>query len=232
MNQSLSLFLMAFLCLSLCAKPAWAQTPSPQPTLPDTVMVEQDTLDLEDDGLISTTQLNGTSMSDTIMITSGDVERKIPKKAALYAAALPGLGQAYNGSYWKIPIVYATFIGLGWVATLHNDRYQLFQRAKTALANNVPELNPLREAPNGTNPRTVDILLDDARRDRDYFYILMAGAYALQIMEAITDAHLIEFDVNEELSLEFRPSAGQLMAYASQASFVPATGLSLLIKLK
>ena len=29
-----------------------------------------------------------------------------PAKAAFYSAVLPGLGQAYNKRYWKIPLVY------------------------------------------------------------------------------------------------------------------------------
>ncbi|MBT6568948.1 MAG: hypothetical protein HON19_08630, partial [Flavobacteriales bacterium] len=29
-----------------------------------------------------------------------------PSKAAFYSAILPGLGQAYLGKYWKVPLVY------------------------------------------------------------------------------------------------------------------------------
>ena len=38
-----------------------------------------------------------------------------PTRAALLAAIIPGLGQAYNKKYWKIPIVWG---GLGASATL------------------------------------------------------------------------------------------------------------------
>jgi len=213
--------------LTLVASVGQAQDRGKRQNLPDTTIIQKDTLEFNDQGLISV-QTTG----DTVMITSERSERKIPRKAALYAAALPGLGQAYNGSYWKIPIVYGTFIGLGWVATFNNDRYQLFRRANIALDNQLPEQNPLRNAPNGNNVRIISQTVENARRDRDFIYILMAGAYALQIMEAITDAHLIEFDVNDELSLELRPSAGQLMAYSGQSSFVPATGLSFIFKMQ
>jgi hypothetical protein len=213
------------------AKNALAQDKGEKESLPDTTIIRQDTIELNDQGLISPNQKPGNA-TDTILITSERSERKIPRKAALYAAALPGLGQAYNGSYWKIPIVYGTFIGLGWVATFNNDRYQVFRRANIALNNRLPEQNPLRNAPNGNNVRVISQTVESARRDRDYIYILMAGAYALQIMEAITDAHLIEFDVNEDLSFELRPSAGQHFPNAPQAAFVPATGLSFFIKIK
>jgi hypothetical protein len=37
---------------------------------------------------------------------SADIDPLTPAKAAFYSAILPGLGQAYNKKYWKIPIVY------------------------------------------------------------------------------------------------------------------------------
>ena len=200
-------------------------------TKPQQQTLQKDTLELNGQGLIGT-DVRISASGDTVLITSEQSERKIPRKAALYAAALPGLGQAYNGSYWKIPLVYGTFIGLGWVATYNNDLYQVYRRANIALNNQLPEQNPLSNTPNGSVPRRVSLAVESARRDRDFIYILIAGAYALQIMEAITDSHLIEFDVNDELSLEFRPTAGQLMAYGSQATFIPATGLSLFIKIQ
>lgn len=234
MLMSLRAYLVGWVVLlMLSVTDGYAQEKGQEKSLPDTTIIQKDTIELNDQGLISTQQRRGVASSDTILITSEKQERKIPRKAALYAAALPGLGQAYNGSYWKIPIVYATFIGLGWVATFNNDRYQLFRRANIAINNNIPEQNPLRDVPRrGTDPRIVSQAVESARRDRDFIYILMAGAYALQIMEAITDSHLIEFDVNDELSMELRPSAGQQMAYASQAAFIPATGLSVFIKIK
>jgi hypothetical protein len=213
-----------------CGQQAHAQEKG-EDTLPDTTIIVTDTIELNDEALIGTAQ-QPNDKADTVIITSEQRERKIPRKAALYAAALPGLGQAYNGSYWKIPIVYGTFITLGWFATFNNDRYRVFRRANIALQNGLIEENPLREAPNGNNARVVGDAVERFRRDRDFTYILVAGAYALQIMEAIVDSHLIEFDINEELSLEVQPMAGQTLAIASQVNFVPGMGVSLLLKIK
>ena len=44
-----------------------------------------------------------------------------PSKAAFYSAVLPGLGQAYNRKYLKIPIVYAA-LGTGIYFYLDNDK--------------------------------------------------------------------------------------------------------------
>ncbi|MFW5773280.1 MAG: DUF5683 domain-containing protein, partial [Tangfeifania sp.] len=48
-----------------------------------------------------------------------------PRKAAIYSAILPGLGQAYNKKYWKIPLVYIGFGAIGYFIDWNNDNYQL-----------------------------------------------------------------------------------------------------------
>ena len=57
---------------------------------------------------------------DTIK-TQQSIDPLRPAKAAFYAAALPGLGQAYNKDYWKLPIVYGA-LGTGVFFAIDNDR--------------------------------------------------------------------------------------------------------------
>ncbi|WPP50263.1 DUF5683 domain-containing protein [Catalinimonas niigatensis] len=200
---------------------------------PDTTVIMQDTIEINDQGLISTDLEGNDATSNSAIIISGRNTKKIPRKAALYAAVLPGLGQIYNGGYWKLPIVYGTFITLGWFITWREDQYQVFRRANIALESGLPEQNPLQGTLVGDNLRVVSNNVETSRRERDFMYIVLTGAYALQIMEAIVDAHLIEFDVNEDLSMEFQPSTGQYFASATGAgTFVPALGASLILKIK
>ncbi|MBR0323623.1 MAG: hypothetical protein IIX06_03920, partial [Bacteroidales bacterium] len=52
-----------------------------------------------------------------------------PKKAAIYSAVLPGLGQAYNKKYWKIPIVYAGIGTIFYIADMNGDSYRDYRKA-------------------------------------------------------------------------------------------------------
>jgi len=131
-----------------------------------------------------------------------------PRKAALFSAILPGLGQAYNKKYWKIPVIYAGGLGLGYAIAYQNDRYKVFRQAQLAKENGAENENPL----SGTrydNESTIDRGTERFNRDRDFMIIVMAGFYALNIVDAIVDAHLKEFEVNEDLSFRIKPSLEQ-----------------------
>jgi hypothetical protein len=140
---------------------------------------------------------------DTMRIQTKAVGHS-PRKAVLFAAVLPGLGQAYNGKYWKIPIVYGAIIGVGYAIAYQNDRLSVFEQAKLAVDRGAENENPLI----GTRAENVNIDrgLELYNRDRDFMMIIMAGVYALSIADAIVDAHLKEFEVNEDLSFRLKPS--------------------------
>ena len=193
-----------------------------------TVIVE-DTLQVEQ-GMVGVNE-PGVNSPDTIVIeTLGDLHS--PRKAALYSAVLPGLGQVYNGKYWKIPIIYGGFLTMGYLITLYDDQYNLFLRALNAERNG--ESNPLAGVANGRYEDTGQLqrAVDGSRRNRDFMVILTAGVYALTIVDAIVDAHLIEFDINPELSFDMKPIAGSALAYSDHLTpSVPTYGFSFTLSL-
>ena len=52
-----------------------------------------------------------------------------PKTAALLSTFIPGAGQIYNGSWWKTPIVYVGFAGIGYGLYFYQDYYKSFKTA-------------------------------------------------------------------------------------------------------
>jgi len=132
-----------------------------------------------------------------------------PAKAAFYSAILPGLGQAYNKKYWKIPLVYAA-LGTGIYIYLDNDKeYKRYRDAyKSRLAGfNDDEFwgtdindNPL-STPNISN----DALIRAQRtlsRNREISLLVTIGFYALNIIDANVDAHLLQYNIDENLALK------------------------------
>lgn len=128
-----------------------------------------------------------------------------PRKATMYSAVLPGMGQVYNRKYWKVPIVYAGFAGIGWYMNLTNEQ---FVRYRNALDYRI-DGNPLTVDEFIEDPRyTQEVLTrfkDYYRRQRDFSFILAALFYAINIIDATVDAHLFEFDVGDDLGLRVEP---------------------------
>lgn len=157
---------------------------------------------------------------DTIPINSY-ASRYDPQKALLYAAVLPGLGQAYNKKYWKIPIAYGGFIAIGYGIKWNNDIYQELKRGLYYILETGETTGPppyqLTEQQYRTN-------IDNFRRNRDFMYLLFGAMYVLQIVDAHVDAHLKEFDVNPNLQVRIRPIMTTDPLIGNQ------TGLSLVIK--
>ncbi|WP_396182808.1 DUF5683 domain-containing protein [Flavobacterium sp.] len=120
-----------------------------------------------------------------------------PSKAAFYSAILPGLGQAYNKKYWKIPIVYG---GLAVGYYFYNDNNNFYNEFRDIYK---------RRLEGYTDDKYYGIYSDNVlinaqrtyQRNRDISLMVMIGIYVLNIIDANVDAHLIQFNVNENLSL-------------------------------
>lgn len=120
-----------------------------------------------------------------------------PAKAAFYSAVLPGLGQAYNKKYWKIPIVYGA-LGTGiYFYTTNNKNHNRYRDAfKRRLAG--------FEDDEFINRVTMDGLQRAQtfyRKNKELALLITIGIYALNIIDANVDAHLLQYNVNENLSL-------------------------------
>jgi hypothetical protein len=147
-----------------------------------------------------------------------------PGKAALLSAVIPGLGQAYNKKYWKIPIVYAGFGVLTYFVVRNANFYIDYQCAYIEKVNG----NTNGNYSSLVNRYTEDQLLSGReyyRRNLDISVLLSALWYSLTILDAAVDAHLMTFDVSEDLSMRVAPAAIPLPD-------TPAPGAGLKVTLK
>jgi hypothetical protein len=115
---------------------------------------------------------------------SGFVMQKSPTWAMLRSAVIPGWGQFYNESYWKIPIIWGLSAWFLYVWNQQNDNYLLYK----GLYN-----QSLSETSNGIS--RYKELRDFYRDDRDLFAVYLGLTYFLNIIDAYVDAHLYDFDV-------------------------------------
>jgi Family of unknown function (DUF5683) len=173
---------LGFICVFLLAAiPSLSQ---------DSLKITRDTIFLE--------------AEDTVLIKSY-AKRYNPRKALLYAAVVPGLGQVYTKKYWKIPLVYGGIYLIGRSINYYNGIYVDY---KNHLFYNI-ENNFSDTQRNPNVPLTTAQLrriVDKARRERDLMVILMGGMYLLQVVDAHVDAHLKEFDLNPNLEVKVQPT--------------------------
>jgi len=121
-----------------------------------------------------------------------------PAKAAFYSAIFPGLGQIYNGSYWKLPIVYGA---LGASVYFYIDNDQQYNRYRDAYKRRLAGYN---------DDEFQDLLSDESlvdaqkqfRRNKELSLLVTVAFYVLNIVDANVDAHLQQFNVSNDLSFE------------------------------
>jgi len=119
------------------------------------------------------------------------------KKAMLYAAICPGLGQIYNKKYWKLPILYA---GLGtavYFVFFNQHYYNLYRN----------DLNAETANPSSSlySASELSSLISYYHNDRDLSYIITVGVYLISIVDANVDAQLKGFNVSDDISFKFTP---------------------------
>lgn len=166
--------------------------------------------------------LNGQEISDGLVLNVDDRPGHSPSGALWRAAVAPGWGQVYNRQYLKLPFLYAAIGGLVYLVVDINDEYLLYRRA--FLYKSFQELvdtGQLAENPNLDLKPFYDELAgqfgeipsdpirnrrDNLRRNRDLSVVGIGLVYGLSILDAYISAHLLDFDIGEDLTLSVLPS--------------------------
>lgn len=154
-------------------------------------------------------------VADTVKKKAADTTHRKPKseasKAALRSAILPGLGQAYNKKYWKIPIVYAALAIPTYTFFDNKTWYDKCRYAygikyynDTSTVTNLPtdDIDP-RLKPLSTE--STRLYRNEFRKNMDYSVLAFLILWGLQVADAAVDAHLRSFNVTDDLSLRIKP---------------------------
>lgn len=144
-----------------------------------------------------------------------------PGKAARLSLLLPGLGQAYNRSYWKIPLVYGYIGVMGFFAYGEHIGYIEFRDLYSARLN--PDVTIISDPYEGVSDDAIRNARNTRRANRDRLIFFAAVGWVLGAVEAYVDAHLKPFDVSDDLSFHLGPAAHQPTApgqvYSSGLAF-------------
>ena len=133
------------------------------------------------------------------------------KKATTLSIICPGAGQIYNKSYWKVPIVIGGMASMVYVIDWNNRGFQRFKKAYALRADfdanpgNYPDGVSHDEFKGRYSATYLKNLRDAYRRNRDLSIILTAAVYAFQAIDAHVDAHLKDFDVSDDLTVDLQP---------------------------
>ena len=132
-----------------------------------------------------------------------------PSRAAFYSAILPGLGQAVNKKYWKIPIVYgilaipiSTFIYNNDLYNKTKFGYTALQKQKNGDASDVDKIDPALKY---LSIGSMQSYRNAFRRDRDYSILWFFIGWGINVVDATVFGHLKEFDVSDNLSMRIEP---------------------------
>lgn len=151
------------------------------------------------------------------------VWRPSPARAVWLATLVPGAGQIYNRSYWKLPIVYGGLMGCTYAITWNNSRYGEYKEAyrdlytddQNGCVSDDPSKSYIRILPTGytidlmggtnTYIQTLQSRQNTYRRWRDLSIVATVLVYGLSIIDAYVDAQLFDFDISPDLSLQVNP---------------------------
>ncbi|SKB86290.1 DUF5683 domain-containing protein [Daejeonella lutea] len=152
----------------------------------------------------------------------------MPRIAARRSAMLPGLGQIYNKRWWKVPLVYGGFVGIGLVYEFNQQQYKIFLREAQYRQEDPSKANP---AWKGVTDEGIIRVKDNYRRTRDLSILAGVAFYAVQIIDAYIDAKFYRFDVSNDLSIRLTPVTQPSSIYNAVTPVSPGVGFKVRLSL-
>ena len=159
----------------------------------------------------------GQMLDGTICFKTG-IKAPVPAKATIYSLLLPGLGQAYNGDWWKIPIWTGGLMACGYFYHFNDIQYKRF-RWIAQMDRKSSETGYIGQI----TASQAETYRDKYRRWRDYSILATVLVYALNVIDAHVFAYMADFDVSDNIAwLEVQPTVIQPIT-PQYASFSPSS---------
>ncbi len=128
-----------------------------------------------------------------------------PKKAAFYSTIIPGGGQVFNRQYWKAPLAFGGVATAGYFVYSNTTQYRYYRDQYRLRVDDDP-LTVVDSPLTDVSSANISSARDGYRKRMEQSYIAVIIVYGLNVIEAYTSAHLMNFDVDEDLSLQLEPS--------------------------
>ncbi|MDG2425909.1 MAG: DUF5683 domain-containing protein [Flavobacteriales bacterium] len=119
------------------------------------------------------------------------------QRATNRSAMIPGWGQATNGKWWKVPLVYGGFAACAWSIDMNGTSYRTYRDGYWAMVDD----DPATVFETEWSVEDVKAVRDGYRSNLELSCLMVVVTWGLQVMDAHIDAHLAQFDVSEDLSL-------------------------------
>jgi len=148
-----------------------------------------------------------------------------PAKAGLLSLILPGGGQIYNHSYWKLPLVYGGLGAVAYSEFFYQTRYKEYSNSRALWQQGKQREDTGPRSKQETSLANVQTGLAFYRNWRDRFIAYSLVVYGITALDAVVDAHLSAFDVSDDLSLQWHPTL------IPMPSALPMPGMALTLNL-
>ena len=135
----------------------------------------------------------------------------MPRKAVLRSLIVPGLGQIYNKRWWKVPLVYGGYVGVGLVYEFNQRYYKEFLLEAQYRATHQGERRNAKYVQ--YDDQAITNAKDFYRRNRDLSILAGLGFHAIQVIDAYVDAKFFRYDIGDELSIKISPSLQPTTVY-------------------
>jgi len=161
---------------------------------------------------IHPTRILTTTLNDSTSQALKKISNREARKAALFSTFLPGAGQVYNRKYWKVPLIYGAFAGLGYFYQINNKEYVIYKTALLARYDDDPTTVDLLQTYSSEN---LVLLKKQYKKRRDFCMIGIVATYVLNIIDANVDGHLRGFNksMDEKIAFTIKPCSDVLYTF-------------------